>query len=88
MKMETNKWQSLPCKVPKNFSVRCVDYLFILVQHETFVSHGCLFQIHVTVAQINWAVLQTKLKLKLIQCYTFYKNRCMWYGSLNENLMR
>ena len=53
MKMETDKWQPLPCKVPKNFSVRCVDYLFILVLHETFVSHGCLFKIHVKLHRLT-----------------------------------
>ena len=46
----TNKLQPLPCKVPKKFIEGCGDYLIILVLHVTFVSHGCLFKIHVIVA--------------------------------------
>ena len=66
MKLMTNKVQPLPCRVSKKFSVGCGDCLIILLLHGTFVSHGCLFKIHVTVARINWAVLQTKFKLNLI----------------------
>ena len=71
----TNKLQPLPCKVPKQFSEGCVDYLITLVLHGTFISHSCLFKIHLIVALIYWAVFQTKLKLNLIQYYIFYKNR-------------
>ena len=75
MKFVTNELQLLPCKLPKKFRVECDDYLTFLVLHGTFVSHGCLFKIKVTVARISWAVLQTKLKLSLKQYYIFYKNR-------------
>ena len=75
MKLMTNKLQPLPWKVHKKFSVGCGDYLIILVKHGTFVSHGFVFKIHVTVAQINWAAFQTELKLNLIQYYILYKNR-------------
>ena len=84
----TNKWQPLPTKPPKKFSLRYVDYLFILVVHGTFVSYDCLFKTHVTVAQIHWTVFQTKLKLNLRQCFILYKNRWFWYRILNGNLMR
>ena len=73
MKLVTNKWQHLPSKLPKKLCVRYFDYLFILVVHGAFFSHGCLFKTHVTVAQINWTVFQTKLKLNLIQCFIFIK---------------
>ena len=89
MKLVTNKWQTSPCKVLKKFSVGCGDYLVISVLHETFVSYGYFFKIDIAVAQINWAVLQTKLKLSLIQCYIFYKNIRMWYRmGRYRNLMR
>ena len=75
MRLMTNKLQPLPCKVPKKFIEGCGDDLIFLVAHGTFISHGCLFKIHLIVALINWAVFQTKLKLNLIQHYIFYKNR-------------
>ena len=53
----TNKLQLLPCKVPKKFSMGYGGYSIILVLRGTFISHVCLFKIHVTVAWINWAVL-------------------------------
>ena len=87
MKLMTNRFQPLPCKVLQKFNVRCGGYLISLVLHGTFVSHGSLFKIHVTVAQINWAVFQTKPKLNLIQYYIFYKNRGMCYRTLNGNLI-
>ena len=34
----------------QTFIEGCGDYLIILVLHATFVSHGCLFKIHVIVA--------------------------------------
>ena len=34
-------------------------WFFILVLHRTFISHDCLFKIHVTAVWINWAVFQT-----------------------------
>ena len=50
MKPMANKLQPLPCKVSKKFIEGRGDYLIILVLHVTFVSHGCLFKIHVIVA--------------------------------------
>ena len=87
IKLMTNKLQPLSCKVPEKFRVECRDYLIVLALHGTFISHVCLFKICVTVAWINWPVFQTKLKLNLMQYYVFSKNRCMWYMTLNENLM-
>ena len=73
MKLVTNKQQTLPGKVPTTFIVRSVDYLIILVLHVTFLSHNCLFKIHVTVVHISWDVFQTKFKPTLIECYISYK---------------
>ena len=56
IKLMTIKLQLFPCEVPKKFNVVCNDYLVILVLHRTFISHVCLFKIHVTVASVNWAV--------------------------------
>ena len=54
---------------------KCGDYLMILVLHGTFVSHGCLVKTYVIVALINWAVLETKRILNLMQYCVCYKNR-------------
>ena len=45
-----NKLQPLPCKVPKKFIEGRGGYLVILVLQVIFVSHGCLFKIHVIAA--------------------------------------
>ena len=50
MKLMANKLQSVPSKVPEKFIEGCGGYLIILVLHVTFVSHSCLFKIHVIVA--------------------------------------
>ena len=75
MRLMTNKLQPLPLKFPKKFIEGCGDCSIILVPHGTFVSHGCLFKIHLIIPWINWAVFQTELKLNLIQDYIFYKSR-------------
>ena len=69
MKLVTNKWQPLPRKVLK----RSVWDVLIIHFSTAFVSHGCLFNIHVTVAQINWSVFQTKIKLNLYSAIYFMK---------------
>ena len=53
MRLVTNKLQLFPCKVPTRFIEEWGDYLIILVQHGTFVNHGYLFKIQLTVAWIN-----------------------------------
>ena len=50
MRLTADKLQPLPYKVPKKSIEGCGDYLIILVLHGTFVSHGCLFKIHLIVA--------------------------------------
>ena len=49
------------------FSKGSDDSLIILVLHG--ISHVYLIYIHATVAKINWAVFQTKLKPNLMQHY-------------------
>ena len=51
------------------------------------ISHVSLFKIHGTVAWINQALPETKLKPDSMQYYIFYKNRCLCYMTSNENLM-
>ena len=50
MKLMANKLYPLPCKVPEKFIKGCGEYLIILVLHVPFVSHGCVFKIHVIAA--------------------------------------
>ena len=87
MKFMTNKLQPLPCKIPKRISVRCSDYLIILLLHGRFINYDCLFKFQVTVAWIILVVFQAKLKPNLIQYYTFSKNIWMWHRTLNKNLI-
>ena len=60
----TNKLQHL------RFKVLCGDYLIILVLHGMFISHVCLFKIHVTVAWFSG--LYSRPNLNWTQCNIIY----------------
>ena len=77
MKLITKKLQPLPCKVPKRGMWWLCNY---------FISHVCLFKILETVVWIIFALFQAKPKPNLMHYYIFYKDRWMWYMTLNEEL--